>query len=74
MLREIKADQSLSLVPVVVLSTSVSSSDVTTCCELHANAYVTKPRDLDEFEATAARIGEFWGGVAARPRMAAHIP
>jgi CheY-like chemotaxis protein len=72
-LREIKADRRLSLIPVVVLSTSASASDVAACYELHANAYVTKPRDFDEFEATVARIGEFWGGVAARPRVAAHL-
>ena len=69
-LREIKADERLSSIPVVVLSTSAASSDVAACYGLHANAYVTKPRDFDEFEATVARIGEFWGGVAARPRAA----
>ena len=72
-LREIKADERLSLIPVVVLSTSTSAADVAACYGLHANAYVTKPRDFDEFEATVARIGEFWGGVAARPRVAAHL-
>ena len=72
-LREIKADHRLSLIPVVVLSTSASPSDVAACYELHANAYVTKPRDFDEFAGTVARIGEFWGGVAARPRLAAHL-
>ena len=72
-LREIKEDQRLGLIPVVVLTTSASSSDVTSCYGLHANAYVTKPQDFNEFEATVARIGEFWGGVAARPRVAAHL-
>ena len=57
----------------VVLTTSASPVDVTACYGLHANAYVTKPRDFDEFEATVARIGEFWGGVAVRPRVAAHV-
>lgn len=73
-LRAIKADERLSLIPVVVLTTSDSPTDVTPCYGLHANAYVTKPRDFDEFETTVARIGEFWGGVAARPRMAAQFP
>ena len=73
-LREIKADGRLSLIPVVVLSTSASASDVVACYGLHANAYVTKPRDFDEFEATVAHIGEFWGGIAVRPRVAAHLP
>jgi hypothetical protein len=59
--------------PVIMLSTSAASSDLAACYGLHANAYVTKPRDFDEFEATVARIGEFWGGVAARPRVAAHL-
>ena len=72
-LREIKSEQRLSLIPVVVLTTSDSPTDVTACYGLHANAYVTKPRDFDEFEQTVARIGEFWGGVAARPRVAAHL-
>ena len=70
-LREIKADQRLGAIPVVVLSTSDAPADVSACYGLHANAFVTKPRDFDEFEATVARIGEFWGGVAARPRAAA---
>ena len=72
-LREIKEDHRMSLIPVVVLTTSDSPVDVTTCYGLHANAYVTKPRDFVEFEATIARIGEFWGRVAVRPRVAAHL-
>jgi CheY-like chemotaxis protein len=70
-LREIKSDERLGMIPVVVLTTSTSPVDVSACYGLHANAYVTKPADFDEFETTVARIGEFWGGVAARPRVAA---
>lgn len=72
-LREIKEHGRLGMIPVVVLSTSDSPSDVTACYELHANAYVTKPRDFDEFETTVTRISEFFGGVAVRPRVAAHL-
>jgi CheY-like chemotaxis protein len=71
-LREIKQDEHLCSIPVVVLTTSTAPGDVAACYELHANAYVTKPGDFDEFEATVVRIGEFWGRVAVRPREAAH--
>jgi CheY-like chemotaxis protein len=70
-LREIKGNERLTLIPVVVLTRSDSPTDVAACYGLHANAFVTKPRDFDEFESAVARISEFFGGVAVRPRVAA---
>ena len=59
-LREIKADPILSLIPVVVLTTSQSEDDVLTSYGLHANCYILKPVELDHFMAVIRLIEEFW--------------
>jgi chemotaxis family two-component system response regulator Rcp1 len=59
-LREIKADPILSLIPVVVLTTSPSEDDVLTSYGLHANCYILKPVELDHFMAVIRLIEEFW--------------
>lgn len=67
-LAEVKADPALRTIPVVVFTTSATPDDVTASYAAHANAYVTKPIDLDEFEATLARIRGFFGGTVTLPR------
>lgn len=59
-LAEIKADPVLARIPVVVLSTSTAEQDVHRCYELHANAYVAKPVELDAFHRAAEAITRFW--------------
>lgn len=54
-------------IPVVVFSSSVHDQDVVECYDLGANAYVTKPFDLHDFERTIAAIANFWGGINIRP-------
>ena len=49
MLAEIKTDPELKRIPVVVLTTSKAEEDVLRSYNLHANCYVTKPVDLDQF-------------------------
>ena len=66
-LREIKADESLRAIPVVVLTTSEAEEDVLRSYDLHANAYVTKPINLDDFEATVRQIDRFYREVAVLP-------
>lgn len=64
LLAEIKEDPKLRRIPVLVLTTSQSAQDVAMCYDLHANCYLTKPVQLDQFVALVRAIGEFWFGVA----------
>jgi two-component system response regulator len=67
-LLEIKKDPALKSLPVVVLTTSESHVDVEESYQSHANAYVTKPLDLDELVAKIGALCEFWlNGVASVP-------
>lgn len=59
-LDEIKCDDVLRKIPVVVLSGSNQYRDVRTCYDNHANCYVTKPADLDCFMETIQTIESFW--------------
>ena len=60
MLAEIKGDEALRQIPVVVLTTSKAEEDVLRSYELHANAYVTKPVDFDRFIEVVRQIDEFF--------------
>jgi two-component system response regulator len=69
-LNEIKADDVLKSIPTIVLTTSSSISDVRASYDAHANAYVTKPIDLDEFNRIVIEIRNFYGHTAALPGRA----
>lgn len=69
-LAEVKADPDLRRIPVLVLSTSKAERDVLTCYELHANCYLTKPVDLDEFSELVKTLQSFWFGMAMLPPKA----
>jgi CheY-like chemotaxis protein len=66
-LAEIKADPELKVIPVVVLTTSGSHDDVVSSYRLHANAYVTKPVDFDQFIRAVRQIDDFFVGVVQLP-------
>jgi CheY-like chemotaxis protein len=66
-LAEVKADLSLRTIPVVVLTTSRSADDVTRSYQLHANVYVTKPVDFDDFTEVVKQIDDFFVRVAELP-------
>lgn len=67
-LSEIKEDPALKALPVVVLTTSESRLDVEESYRAHANAYVTKPLDMDELVSKIGALCEFWlNGVASVP-------
>lgn len=66
-LLEIKGDDALKSIPVVVLTTSDALPDITASYVRHANAYVTKPMDLDSFEQAVQRIRRFYAEVAVLP-------
>ncbi|WEH38400.1 response regulator [Streptomyces sp. NBC_01218] len=66
-LEEIKSDAELATIPVVVLTTSSAEEDILRSYKLHANAYVTKPVDLDQFIAAVRQIDEFFVTVVRLP-------
>ena len=66
-LAEVKADTDLRRIPVVVLSTSASAEDILRSYDLHANVYVTKPVDFDEFTDVVRQIDDFFATVAQLP-------
>ncbi len=66
-LAEIKADPDLRVIPVVVLTTSSAEEDVLRSYGLHANCYITKPVQFEEFKRVVASIEDFWFAVVKLP-------
>ena len=66
-LKEIKNDDKLKAIPVVVLTVSKSEEDVLKSYNLHANCYITKPVDLKQFVKVARSIQEFWFTIVKLP-------
>lgn len=66
-LAEVKADEQLRRIPVVVLTTSSAEPDILKTYDLHANCYITKPVDLDQFGAIVKAIESFWFTVVKLP-------
>jgi two-component system, chemotaxis family, response regulator Rcp1 len=66
-LTEIKDDPELRSIPVVVLTTSNSESDIVRMYDLHANCYVTKPVDLEQFMKIVREIKQFWFSIVQLP-------
>jgi len=66
-LQDIKSDEKLKRIPVVVLTTSKAEEDVLRTYNLHANCYVTKPVDLEKFIVVVKSIDIFWLTVVTLP-------
>jgi chemotaxis family two-component system response regulator Rcp1 len=66
-LAEIKADVALKRIPVVILTSSAAEQDIVKSYNLHANCYVTKPVDLDQFINVVKSIEHFWLSVVKLP-------
>ena len=66
-LSEINADEELKSVPVIVLTTSEAEQDILRSYHLAANAYITKPIDLNEFIAVVRSIETFWLSIVRLP-------
>jgi CheY-like chemotaxis protein len=66
-LAEVKADEQLRHIPIVVLTTSKAEEDVLRSYKLHANAYVTKPVDFERFIEVVRQIDEFFVTVVKLP-------
>ena len=69
-LAEIKADDSLQSIPVVVLTTSQAGQDIHHAYQLHVNCYIVKPVDLEEFFSLMKTIEHYWFQTARLPREA----
>lgn len=69
-LADIKLDPRLRTIPVVILTTSADEEDVLKSYQLHANCYVTKPVDLDQFLRVIRAIDNFWLTIVKLPRDA----
>lgn len=67
-LAEIKQDERLKTIPVVVLTSSEAEADIAKTYSLHANCYVTKPVDFDRFLQIIESIESFWFTVVKLPR------
>jgi CheY-like chemotaxis protein len=66
-LAEIKADEQLKRIPVVILTTSQAEEDILRAYNLNANCYVTKPVDLDQFIKVVRTIKDFWLTIVKLP-------
>jgi chemotaxis family two-component system response regulator Rcp1 len=66
-LAELKADDNLKMIPVVVLTTSRAEQDVLRAYQLHANCYITKPVDFQQFLNVVRSIESFWLFVVTLP-------
>lgn len=67
-LNEIKNDENLKRIPVIVLTTSKSEEDVLKMYNLHANCYITKPINLESFIRVVKSIEDFWFTVVKLPK------
>jgi len=66
-LEEIKSDEALSHIPVVILTTSEAEKDIVKSYKLHANCYVTKPMGIDQFVEVIKAIEDFWFTIVKLP-------
>lgn len=68
-LGEIKKDSELRSIPVVILTTSKAEQDILETYDLHANCYITKPVDLEQFIRVISMIEDFWFTIVRLPRV-----
>ena len=68
-LEEIKENPTLKSIPVVILTTSASEADILRSYLLHANCYITKPVDLEQFLAVVKSIEDFWLTIVTLPQQ-----
>lgn len=66
-LDEIKSDPDLKMIPVVILTSSEAEQDILKSYGLHANAYITKPVELERFINVVRSLGDFWLTIVKLP-------
>ena len=64
---EIKLDDKLKRIPVVILTTSQADEDIMKTYNLHANCYVNKPVDMEQFITVVKSVGDFWFSIVKLP-------
>ena len=67
MLKEIKNDDKLKSIPVVIMTISKSDEDILKAYNLHANCYINKPVDFEQFMKVVKSVQEFWLNVVRLP-------
>ena len=65
---EIKQEEGLRRIPVVILTTSTAEKDILQTYDLHANCYINKPVDFDQFMTVVRSIDDFWFTIVKLPR------
>ena len=71
-LKEIKENNNLKRIPVIILTTSNAEKDIIKAYDLHANAYIVKPLDFDEFMKVIKSITDFWSKAVTLPPKHSH--
>lgn len=71
-LAEIKADRDLRRIPVIILTTSADEDDIVGVYNAHANCYITKPVDFEQYVRVVTTIKDFWFTIAKLPGRAGH--
>jgi chemotaxis family two-component system response regulator Rcp1 len=66
-LEEVKADPNLKRIPVIILTSSKAEADIFKTYDLHANCYITKPIDMDQFIKVVRSIEDFWLTIVKLP-------
>jgi two-component system, chemotaxis family, response regulator Rcp1 len=66
-LKEIKGDKNLKRIPVVILTTSHTEEDIVKAYDCHANCYIAKPVDFDQFIKVVKAIDDFWFTIVKLP-------
>ncbi len=66
-LEEIKQDDKLKRIPVVILTTSEADRDILKTYNLHANCYITKPVDMDQFIKVVKSVSDLWFSIVKLP-------
>jgi CheY-like chemotaxis protein len=66
-LAEIKADDELKHIPVIILTTSDAEQDILRSYQLHANCYITKPVDMDQFMKVIKYVEGYWFSIVRLP-------
>jgi CheY-like chemotaxis protein len=66
-LQEIKSNDSLKLIPVIVLTSSAAEEDILKSYDLHANCYIVKPVDFEKFTQIVKQLEDFWFSVVELP-------
>lgn len=67
MLQFVKSNKEFKHIPVIMLTTSCSEKDITLSYSNHANCYITKPVDANEFLAAISKIEDFWINIVQLP-------